>query len=309
MSAPRLEEPEMNAPPSRLDFRHKAMLAVVCLGAGIAPFAARWIPDDVARVACGLLLVAAYLACTWFFRNHAALHQFWELAFAFSILAVVNVLNSALPGYVGTAVLHDPPTPGNPLASTVSGTLIIQLLESLIGVGSVVGLTKLSGRDLGSIYVRAGVIGRWIACAVLFFVVFYVFLATLPLRPESPARLFLPLSSLTLHRFLTLTPALLVVAMSNGFTEEVVVRGLFLPKFNAFFNPRLSNVLQAIIFSAAHAGITYSPSLLLFIVLYVFPLGLATGYLMRATKGILVPGIFHGTLDMAIYLGFLAAAS
>ncbi len=309
MRAPSLDQPVTNTQPSRLDFRQKSILAIVCLSAGIAPFAARWIPDDVAKIACGLLLAAAYLAITLFARSHAGLHQFWELSFAFSILAVANVLNNSIPGYVGTAILHDPPISGNPLASTVSGTVTIQLLESLIGIGSVVVLTKLSGRDLGSIYVRTGVIGRWFAFAVIFFVVFYVFLATLPLRPESPAHLFLPMSTLTLDRFLTLTPALLVVSMSNGFTEEVVVRGLFLQKFNAFFNPPVSNVLQAIIFSSAHAGITYSPSVLLFIVLYVFPLGLATGYLMRATKGLLVPGIFHGALDMGIYLGFLSAAS
>jgi uncharacterized protein len=308
MRTPSLDEPVTNAQPSRLDFRQKSILGIVCLSAGIAPFAARWIPDDMARIACGLLLAAAYLAFTLFARNHAGLRQFWELSFAFCILAVANVLNDSIPGYVGTAVLHDPPNAGNPLASTVSGTVIIQLLESLIGAGSVVVLTKLSGRDLGSIYVRTGVIGRWLAFAALFFVVFYVFLATLPLRPDSPAHLFLPLGALTLDRFLALTPALLVVSMSNGFTEEVVVRGLFLQKFNTFFNPRISNVLQAIIFSSAHAGITYSPSVLLFIVLYVFPLGLATGYLMRATKGILVPGIFHGTLDMGIYVGFLSAA-
>jgi membrane protease YdiL (CAAX protease family) len=188
--------------------------------------------------------------------------------------------------------------------------VVIQLLESLIGIGSVLVLTRLSGRDLGSIYVRAGVVGRWLAFAVIFSILFYVFLATLPLRPESPARLLLPPSgNLTVSRFLALTPALLVVSMSNGFTEEVVVRGLFLQKFNAFFNPPVSNVLQAIIFSSAHAAVTYTPGVLLFIVLYVFPLGLATGYLMRATKGILVPGIFHGALDMGIYLGFLAAVS
>ena len=33
--------------------------------------------------------------------------------------------------------------------------MVIQLLESLIGVGSVVVLTRLSGRDLDSIYVRS----------------------------------------------------------------------------------------------------------------------------------------------------------
>src|SRR6266567_2176370 len=165
MRAPRLDEPVTNAQPPTLDFRQRSILAGVCLSAGIAPFATRWIPDDVAKIACGLLLAAAYLAFTLFARNHARLRQFWELSFAFCILSVANVLNDSIPGYVGTAVLHDPPNAGNPLASTVSGTVIIQLLESLIGAGSVVVLTKLSGRDLGSIYVRTGVIGRWFAFA------------------------------------------------------------------------------------------------------------------------------------------------
>jgi hypothetical protein len=175
MRTPSLDEPVTNAQPSRLDFRQKSILAIICLSAGIAPFAARWIPDDMARIACGLLLATAYLAFTLFARNNAALRQFWEPSFAFCILAVANVLNNSIPGYVGTAVLHAPPNAGNPLASTVSGTVILQLLESLIGAGSVVVLTKLSGRDLGSIYVRTGVIGRWLAFAVLFFIVFMSF--------------------------------------------------------------------------------------------------------------------------------------
>ena len=309
MRAPSLDQPVTNAQTSRLDFRQKSILAIVCLSAGIAPFAARWIPDDVAKIAGSLLLAAAYLAFTLFARTHTGLHQFWELSFAFSILAVANVLNNSIPGYVGTAILHDPPNSGNPLASTVSGTVTIQLLESLIGIGSVVVLTKLSGRDLGSIYVRTGVIGRWFAFAVIFFVVFYVFLATLPLRPESPAHLFLPMSTLTLDRFLTLTPALLVVSMSNGFTEEVVVRGLFLQKYGVFFGPRIANVLQAMVFASAHVGVTYTPNFLLFVVLLIVPLGLFGGYLMRATNSVITPGIFHGAVDMGIYLAFLSYAT
>ena len=150
MRAPSLDQPVTNTQPSRLDFRQKSILAIVCLSAGIAPFAARWIPDDVAKIACGLLLAAAYLAITLFARSHAGLHQFWELSFAFSILAVANVLNNSIPGYVGTSILHDHPAPGNPFASTVSGTVVIQLVGTFVAIVPIIVLTRVSGRDLSS---------------------------------------------------------------------------------------------------------------------------------------------------------------
>jgi membrane protease YdiL (CAAX protease family) len=97
-----------------------------------------------------------------------------------------------------------------------------------------------------------------------------------------------------------------VIAISNGFEEEVLFRGLFIQKYNAFSGIRDSNVLQALILTIAHAGITYTPVALLFIVAVVFPLGRVAGYLMRATNGIVASSIFHGGLDLAIRLGFLS---
>ena len=120
--------------PGRLDTFQKAILAMVCLAAGAAPLAARLIPDDVARVACGLVIALAYLAVALFVRQRSALQHFWQLALAFFVLALWGVLNSSIPGFVGTSILHDPPNGGNPLASTVSGTVVIQLLETLIAI-------------------------------------------------------------------------------------------------------------------------------------------------------------------------------
>ena len=284
------------------------ILAIVCLCAGVVPLAARWISGDPAtRIAYGLLIAAVYLAFTLFARKTSSLRQFWELSFAFFILAMVQVLNNSIPGYVGTNILHDPPNTGNPLASTISGTVVIQFLETFIAIIPVVGFTLLSGRDLGSIYAGPGKLGRWLVFAVVFFIAVYLFIATLPLRPDSPAHQLLPTNgAFTLERFLALTPALLVIAISNGFEEEFLFRGLFLPKYNAFFGFGVANVLQAMVFSIAHAGITYTPTALLFIVAWVFPLGLVTGYLMRKTNGILAPGIFHAGLDLAIYVAFLS---
>ncbi|MGN6813008.1 MAG: lysostaphin resistance A-like protein, partial [Thermomicrobiales bacterium] len=111
---------------------------------------------------------------------------------------------------------------------------------------------------------------------------------------------------LSLAHLLALTPALLVVAFTNGFEEEVLFRGLFLEKYQALFGFGVANMLQAAAFAIAHVGISYTPAALFFIVVLVFPLGLAAGYLMRATNGITVPVIFHAALDLAIYLAFLS---
>jgi uncharacterized protein len=287
--------------------RLTAAAALLCLGAGVAPLAARWIAGDSVRIVYGVFLTALYLAVALIARRTPALRPFWELSFAFSIFALVQVLNNILPGYVGRHILHTPPRAGNPLASTVSGTVVIQLLETAIAILPVIGFTLLSGRDLGTIYARVGRRGGWFSFALVFFVGFYVYLATLTLRPDSPARRLLPTNGpLSLAHLLALTPALLVVVIANGFEEEVLFRGLFLRKYNTLFGFGVANVLQAAVFAIAHVGISYTPAALFFIVVVVFPLGLVAGYLMRATNGITVPAIFHAALDLAIYLAFLS---
>jgi membrane protease YdiL (CAAX protease family) len=288
----------------------QVILAILCLAGGVVPLAARWIPSEAVRIAYGLLVAAVLLALTLVLRRTPSFRPFWELAFAFFTFAVVQVLNNSLPGFVGGQILRDPPNAGDPLASTVSGTMVIQLLETLIAIIPVVVLTLVSGRDLGSIYLRWGKRRGWLVVAIAFFVVFYLFIATLPLRPDSPAHRLLPTSSaLTLDRLLALTPALLVLALSNSFEEEILFRGLFLQKYNVFFGFGVANVLQAAIFGIAHAQIAYTPSAFFFIAVVVFPLGLLAGYLMGATNAVLVPGIIHGRLDLAIYLTFLSYAT
>jgi membrane protease YdiL (CAAX protease family) len=295
---------------SHLSAGEQWMLAIACVLAGIAPFAAHWIPDEVIRVTCGLLLAVVYLGVAFAIRASESLRQFWELAFAFFVLACVLVLNNTIPGYVGTYLLNSPPDAGNPLASTISGTLVVQVLGTAFSVGLVIALTLASRGNLESIYVRPGKPVPWLVVAMVFFVGLYILLATLPLRPDSPAQRLLPTNGpVTVGRLLSFTPALLIISLANGFEEEFLTRSLFLKKYNWFFKPPVANVLQAMVFSSAHAGVAYTPSAALFIVVFVFPLGLFAGYLMRATDGVLASSIFHGALDMAIYLPFLSFAS
>jgi membrane protease YdiL (CAAX protease family) len=298
-----------DAPRQQLNFSSRAILGIVCVAAGVAAFAAPWISNDPAtKIAYGFVLCVVYLALTLLVRRVSALQPFWELSFAFFILAFSRWLNS-LVGFAGTAILHDPPNAGNPLASTISGTVTIQLLGTLVAIAPVILSTVVTGRGLRSVYATRGTLGGWFVFAVLFFALFYVFLATLPLRPASPANQLFPTNGpLTVARIVDLTPALVVVSLSNGFEEEFLSRGLFLQKYETFFSVRTANALQAIVFSIAHVGVTYTPVLLIFLVI-VFLLGIVAGYLMRKTNSVLTPAIFHGALDMGIYVAFLTYAT
>ena len=307
MSALSLEWPASVPHRPKLDIRRQAVLAVVCLCAGVAPLAARWIPADAARILYGVSVAAVLLALTLFARRAPSLQHFWKLSFAFFVLALVQVLNNSIPGYFGSYVLHDPPNWGNPLASTVSGSVVIQLLETLLAIVPVVVLTRTVGSDLGAIYARPGVIGKWLALAIAVFVILFLFTATIPLRPDSPAQRLLPSNGpMSFDRFVMVTPALLVMVVLNPLQEEVLFRGLFLQQYEFFFGARLANVLQALIFAIAHAGVSYTPVALVFIVLVILPVGLFAGYLMRATNGVLAPAIFHAAFDIPLYVAFLS---
>jgi membrane protease YdiL (CAAX protease family) len=296
------------APAAHLELRERVGLALSCLGAAVAPLAARWIPDLATRISCGVLIAGGLLVLNLASAKVRTLRQVSPLSWALFNFALVQVLNNSIPRYVATFVLGESPTSGNPLASSVSGSVVIQLLETAIASLPILLLARFCGVDLASLYLRTHTTGRWLIFAIAAFLALYVFILTIPLRPGSPIQQVLPIASnLTIPRLLALTPALLVMALSNGFQEELLFRGLFLQRYTLFFGAGVANVLQATVFAVAHVEVTYTPMLLLFLVAAVFPLGLLAGYLMRASNGIWVPAIVHGALDMAIYLGFLAS--
>lgn len=278
----------------------KSALAVLCLAGGVAPLAARSLPGEGAEIAYGLAVTAALLAITLLVRRSASVYRFWELPFACFVLAVVQVLNNAVPPLVLAHVLHQRAVSGNPLASTISGTVVIQLLETALAIVPIVILIRAAGLDLGSVYWRWGRFGRAYMIAIAGFAALYVLIGL------SPAHRMLPIhGTMTLGRYLALTPALLVLVTSNGFQEEFLFRGLFLQRYNAFFGAYVANILQALVFAFAHAGVTYTPSALVFILIAVFPLGLLAGYLMRSADSVVAPAILHAGLDIPIYLAFL----
>lgn len=283
----------------------RLLLAGLCLVGGIAPLAARSIPNQVVQIVYGVILAGVLLGVTLAVRRSSRLSASWQLPFAFFVFSIVQVLNNSIPSFVLSNVLHEHTVDGNPLASTVFGTVVIQLIEALIAIVPIVLLVRMAGLGLGSIYARFGRFGLAYVIAIVAFVGIY---AVIGLSPS--AHRFIPMhGTMTIDRYLALSPALLVMIISNGLEEEFLFRGLFLQRYGAFFGVWGANILQALVFAFAHAGVSYTVNTLLFILVAVFPLGLIGGFLMRRSDGVVAPAIFHAGVDIPIYLAFLTFVS
>lgn len=298
-------EPELAEKLSKpLSIGQKSLLAVLCLAAGVLALSMRYVPGEVVRIVWGLVVAAIFLAVALYLRQRPSLRRYWNLPFAFFVLSLFVVLDNTIPTFVATSILRNPPIPGNPLASTIGGSVIVQVVEVVITLVVVVGLTKAVGASVGSISLRWGSFGRALIIGLAGLVFFYALVVI------HPASQFFPTHGvMTSSRVLALTPALLAVVLGNGFLEELVFRGLFLGKYESVFGPYLANAVQAAIFALAHVGVSYTPFALVFIVLIVFPMGLLLGYLMRSSRGIVAGSLFHAGADIPIYLAFLSYVS
>ncbi len=283
----------------------QAALAVACVVAGFLPLSAGYVAGGVARFAYGVLVTAVLGTLALLARQTASLRKYWEIPLAFFGLALFVLADRYVPRLVELNLLHDSPVPGNPYASTVAGTVVIQLVELLLTVAAVLLVLWLSGSSLSSIYVRRGRFGRAHVIGIVGLIVFYV----LTFRVLSRTTFMPEHGVITLARYLSLTPPLLIMVATNGSLEELMFRGLLMSKLNLTFGPVLATFVQAIVFASWHVGVTYTSSALVFIVLFVLPLGLLGGYLTRSARSILPSSLLHAGLDMPIYLGFLSYVS
>jgi membrane protease YdiL (CAAX protease family) len=280
-------------------------LALACLLAGFAPVAVGSVPGAVARLACGIVVAAALLVLALVLRRTVGARKYWEPALAFFGMALFILTDRYVPGFLATRILHSPPRAGDPLASTVGGTVVVELGELLLTVVAVLVVLVLARRSPSSISVRWGRFGRAYAIGIVALVAFYA----LSFGVLSHSR-FIPVhGSLDLARFLGLTPALLAAAVANGFLEELMFRGLLMSTLDVAFRPVAATIVQAAVFASWHVGVTYTASALLFIVLLAFPLGLVCGYLTRSARSIVPSSLLHAGADLPIYLGFLTAVA
>src|SRR3989475_6685647 len=237
-----------------------SVLTAFCLLAGLSfRVGVELIPLWILQVAFLLGLSALFLAIAVLARSAQGLRKYWEIPFAFFIFTIAGVADALLLHGFIEYVLHESTSANNPLASTVLGTVLAQLVSTLSIVIPIILLTMASGNDLSSIFIDKARIRRGLVVSIISFLGFYVFTGL------GLAQGLFPNNGITLSRFIALTPALLVLVLSNGIREELWFRGIFLKKYGKFLRPLPSNMLAAIIFTSFHIQVQYTRSLLPFL--------------------------------------------
>ncbi|RDE16234.1 MAG: hypothetical protein C4K47_01915 [Candidatus Thorarchaeota archaeon] len=104
-------------------------------------------------------------------------------------------------------------------------------------------------------------------------------------------------------------PWMLIFAFSNSFMEELIIRGLFLRKYEVLFGPRASLIFTSVVFAAFHAPLLPFLGLvaLAAFVFITFVLGLLWGYTIQKTDSIWGAVLSHAIADMLFFITYFGA--
>jgi len=177
-------------------------------------------------------------------------------------------------------------------------------LQTALPAATIIFLTRISGDDLGSLYLNRGNlrsgfiigIGSFLIISILSFLPPGIYAITHDL-------------SLTFRDVLPWIPWIMISVLCNGFREEILLRGLFLKKCDAVLGKRLGNILQAVFFALPHFGVAYAARYFgnSVLILATFIIGLIMGSLTRKTDSLIAPSLLHAGLDVITWLGIFAA--
>lgn len=232
-------------------------------------------------------LTAVLLVAVLLVRRSEAGRKYWTLLYAFFAAAMAVLLSTLFGGRLLEAL---PVVPVSP-----AGIAVAKLAESLWRVTVILLLMVAGGVDLRSIYLRKGRLGQGLTVGLAGFAL-------------CAALAFVPLASQEggLRRLLSLSPWIATFVLANGFSEELLFRGLFLKRYEPFLGKRLSNLLTAAAFTLLHLQVLYVSQAVVF-PLVLFPLALVWGGLMQKTGSLWGSALFHAGADCVIIFGVYAS--
>jgi membrane protease YdiL (CAAX protease family) len=241
-----------------------------------------------------LVISLIFLAVSLWFKRTERWNPFWRVAFAFFVASVANpstwLLDERIHRFlIGSLTLVD---------KTSQYLGVEKVFEMIVVVVPIIVLTKLSGADLGSIYLKRGNLKLGLGIGALVF----IFLGTATFM--FAAQRFTSLE--------TLGAAVawgLVFSFANGFMEELWLRGIFLKRFEPFLKVGGSVLVTSIVFAMLHSFAFYfTPAVIPFFFLNTLSLGLACGYLMMKSDSIWGPVLIHAASDFFLFIALLANA-
>ena len=249
--------------------------------------------DPVPNYLCRIGLSIFLLVLTWLAHRSRGYEKYWQIFFAFFILSVALSLDWVFGSFLFDSLHMNDAIP--------AGWALPKLNDLVVIVGVVVLFTRLSGGSLGSIYIQKGRLKLGLIIGVITFLIAAA--SSIP-----TAGFLFKGEGLTLAKVLHWTPWILITVLSNGALEEILFRGLFLRKLEAFFGKFLSNFLIALVFTVLHKGASYTSDEYIFLAILV-PLALLWGYTMQKTDSVWGSILFHAGMDIPIFLGIFSNLS
>lgn len=233
--------------------------------------------EGVVKIAYLIALPIIFFLSALILHRNENLKKYFPVFFAFFVCSFVTLLNITYTS-----------------GSMVEEKVFNLFLSTLVIVIPIVLLTKVSGNDMASIYLKKGNLRLGLIIGVATFLVF--------LLTSVPAAIYIfggkPVTS---EQLISWAPWIATFVFLNGLREELWFRGLFLKKYEKLLGVDPSNLLQAVIFSLAHTSLPFTPFLLVYWVLTFF-LGLGFGATMQKTDSVLGSILFHAGTDIPVII-------
>jgi membrane protease YdiL (CAAX protease family) len=238
-------------------------------------------------LAYSIILSFVFLFSAIFLLSRKNLKVYWQVFFAFFIASLAIFFDFLV----------------NIPSDTMNGLVLDMLVSTSIIVSIIILLTQISGNTLSSIFLKKGNIKLGMIIGLTGFFIFA--LTSIP-----AAEYLFQGQNLNINKVISWMPWIIPIVLLNGVREELMYRGLFLKKFESKLGLKTSNLLQAIIFSLSHsvAGVglnAYTPFIWI-LVIFTFSLGLAWGYIMQRTDGVLGSILFHAGTDIPVFIGIFS---
>ena len=240
-----------------------------------------------------LAVSAVFLAATLWSRYDKRLNKHWQIAFAFFIASVAYPFTAIFDSWIRAALGWFAVT-----TDTSKGQAIEKICEMLLKTVPILLLVKLSGADMGSVFIKRGELklGLGIGALVFFF-----------LAPA--AFMFASQRFTSLDTLIAAVVWGLVFSFANGFMEELWLRGIFLKRFAPLIGVNGAVWVTSIIFALMHSFAFYfDPFALTFFMVNTLALGLACGYLMMKSDSIWGAVVIHAASDFFLFIAVLANA-
>jgi membrane protease YdiL (CAAX protease family) len=240
-----------------------------------------------------------FLALSLAMRRSERFRECWEVPFALFIASFAIALNWHLGNWLARIL--------PPAVSAAEGLALDKLSESVPVVVSILLLTKLAGKDLGSIFLKKGNLRWGLRFGLVAFAIFAAIFAVIAvLQSSAPPSEGITATGVPLTAIVAASPWILVFIFANSLMEELWFRGIFLRRLSPLLGATASVVVTALVFGIPHAGATYiSPIERVIFPAVVFVLGLVNGFVMLKTDSIWASVLFHAGYDLLVIIPVL----